>query len=444
MDAIPRISRRGFTSTTAGDRPAGGRPDRRLFVAAIFGLLSATTIAPAAEPLRAEELVREVLDRHPGTQALTQALAAAQARIAPAGALPDPMLSWALAPETFGDERLGTRQIWQLNQTIPWPGKLSLKRHAASAAAEGEEQDLAALRLQIAEQARLAFGQWHFVHQALAINKDNQALLRELEDVATQLYASGRGSQQAVLQAGLRGASLRHDALELMQRKQSIAATINALRSQPMQTAIGPPAEWPEPSPSAELTVLIDLALTHQPALQALGAREQINQHRADLAEREYFPDLRLNISHVGTLDPAEKRLQAGVSLNLPLNFSRRRQEVEAARAEVQWIHWAKQDLANQIAAAVSTAHAQRQQSLQTLALYREELLPLAEQNLVAAQADWRSGAGDFLAVVDAEQQLLTTRLGIERARMGEWTARAALARQVAAPHNNLFDEASQ
>ncbi len=395
----------------------------------------------AKTELRADHFVNEVLERHPGPQALAQALKAAQARIGPAGALPDPMLGWAIAPDTVGDEQIGTRQIWQLNQAIPWPGKLGLKRAAAAAASDAQAEDLAALRLQITEKARRAYGQWYFVHQALHINADNQALLRDLEAVANQLYASGRGTQQAVLQAGLREASLKREALELGQQQLTIAATINALRDRPVQTPVGEPVLWPEPPALPTVDVLVDAAWKLQPGLLALGAREQMYERRVRLAKREYFPDLRLNLSQLGTLDPPEKRLQAGISLNVPLNFSRRRQEVDAAQAEVLRSQWAQRDLAAQIAAAVASAYAQAVQSRQTLLLYRRELLPLAEQNLVAAQADWRSGAGDFQAVVDAEQQLLNTRLGAERARVDEWVARAALDRQVADPNLNLFEE---
>jgi len=414
----------------------------------IVGLALATLVnlcgaADGAEQhmLGGEELVREVLARHPGPQALAQALAAAEARVGPAGALPDPVLGWAVAPETIDDEDLGTRQIWQISQAIPWPGKLDLKREAAQAASQAQAMDLESLRLQVVEQARRQFGQWYLVHQALAINADDQALLRELGEVATQLYASGRGTQQAVLQAGLREVSLRREALELVKRQRTIAATINALRDQPVETPLGAPASWPEPPGLPPLAVLIETAQARQPALQALDARERMYAHRAELAQRDRMPDLRLNLSHLGTLDPPEKRLQAGVSLNLPLNFNRRRQEVEAARADVQRAHWAQRDLSGQVAAAVAGAHAQVQQSRQTLALYRNELLPLARQNLAAAQADWQTGAGDFQAVVDAQQQLLETRLGVERARVEEWTARAALATQVADSNLHLFQE---
>lgn len=408
---------------------------------ALLALSMVARSVSAQAQLDADTLVREVLQRHPGQHALSQAVSAAAARIDVAGALPDPMLSWSAAPHTVGDQRLGTRHNWQLSQSMPWPGKLGLAREAAVAAHQMQAHDLASLQLQVAEQTRQYFGQWYWVDQALAINAANQALLGELSAVATQRYASGQGTQQAVLQAELRQANLQRENLQLEQRKHSVQAAINALRDRPFDAPLAAPQPWLEPPALPPLAALVASAQRHQPALKALDAREQQSRQQLALAQRDSLPDLRLNLAHVGTMDPAEKRLQAGISLNLPLNFARRRHQVDAAEAQIQQARWAQRDVAAQLAAAVAQAYSQVQQARQTIALYQFDLLPLAEQNLSAARADWRSGAGDFQAVIDAEQQLLATRLGIQRARVDEWSARATLARQVADPDLNLFEE---
>jgi len=51
------------------------------------------------------------------------------------------------------------------------------------------------------------------------------------------------------------------------------------------------------------------------------------------------------------------------------------------------------------------------------LALYRQKLLPLAAENLQAAQTDYEAGAGDFLTLLSAEQNLLRTELTATQAR---------------------------
>jgi len=55
--------------------------------------------------LTAEQLVAAVLTRNPGLQGLAAAAEAADYRITPAGALDDPMLTYAGAPKTAGGPR---------------------------------------------------------------------------------------------------------------------------------------------------------------------------------------------------------------------------------------------------------------------------------------------------------------------------------------------------
>lgn len=398
--------------------------------------------ALATQPrVSAQALVTEVLQRNSQAQALAAALSASRLRIDPAGAWPDPMLSWAVAPDTLGDEVLGTRQNWALNQPLPWPGKRGLRRRAALAGSEGMRHDLDGLRLQVSLQARQLYARWYYLHRALAINADNQRLLADLAAVARQIYATGQGSQQAVLQAELRRASLRQSALSLEQQKTVIREAINHLRDRPVGTTLAEPDELGRIAHVPPLDDVLDAAIKAQPQLLALKAREQGLEYKADLARREFYPDLRLQISHLGTMDPPEKRLQAGLALQLPLNFSRRRDELQAAQADLRELQWQYRDRLAELSAELAASHSALTQALQTLELFETELLPLAEQNLVAAQADWRSGEGSFQIVVDAEQQLLDMRLGAERTRVDEWNARAALARLAADPKLNLFEE---
>ncbi|MGH8568068.1 MAG: TolC family protein, partial [Gammaproteobacteria bacterium] len=65
----------------------------------------------------------------------------------------------------------------------------------------------------------------------------------------------------------------------------------------------------------------------------------------------------------------------------------------------------------------VQRAYDRVEESRHVLALYRQKLLPLAAENLQAALADYESGAGDFLTLLSAEQNLLRTELTATRAR---------------------------
>lgn len=48
---------------------------------------------------------------------------------------------------------------------------------------------------------------------------------------------------------------------------------------------------------------------------------------------------------------------------------------------------------------------------------YTHRLIPLAQNSLNAAQADYRAGAGLFITIINAERQQLRTTEGLVRAR---------------------------
>ena len=52
-----------------------------------------------------------------------------------------------------------------------------------------------------------------------------------------------------------------------------------------------------------------------------------------------------------------------------------------------------------------------------SVALFRDQLVPLSAEYLEAAIADYQSGSGAFLNVITAEQRALSTELALARAR---------------------------
>ena len=76
--------------------------------------------------------------------------------------------------------------------------------------------------------------------------------------------------------------------------------------------------------------------------------------------------------------------------------------------------------LANQRAQLLSElarARAETIESLESVTLYETSLLPLADEFLDAALADYRSGSGNFQSVIAAEQHRLAAAEELERNR---------------------------
>jgi cobalt-zinc-cadmium efflux system outer membrane protein len=382
--------------------------------------------SPQTMPERtAAELVQLALANNPGPQALQAALNAAQERIAISGSWPDPMLSWAVAPNTLDNPMLGDRHIIALSQPLPWFGKRELNREVARGLRDAQSQDLVALKLELASRTRSAFARWHYVQQALLANADNQTLIKDLAAVARSSYAAGRASQQALVKAELRRVQLQRQCLALQRDHAQLLAHLQALTN--TRVALGHPAALGMPPVLPALAALLDLSRSSNPQLEALAAREAASRSQLERVQRDYFPDFKFNASYVGTLDPPDKRLQVGLAVELPLNVSRRRAQVDGARAEAARTRWAMQERALQIDEELQSSWAAADEADQTGALFAASILPLARQNLNAARADWSSGASEFQSVIDAEEDLLEARLGLEKARADAWMYRAKI-----------------
>ncbi len=376
----------------------------------------------------AERLVQQVLLRNPGIEAMRAAADAADARIESAGALEDPMLSYAVAPATADGPGQGLNQNAQISQRLPWPGTLALRSKVAVAEADAAGQQVADLRLRLSVLARADYAQWYYVHRALAINVENTRLVKHLRAVAEAAYASGQSPQQDVLQAEVAGVRLQNQALELARLQRTVQAKINALQNLDPDTAVPAPGELPQEVPLPTFAALQDAALAHYPMLQSLDARVSASRDRVGLAHKDNFPNVSLLAGYNSLMDLPAKRLTVGIAISIPFGGNHRG-EVNEANAR---LHESEAKLANgrnQLLSDLAQTRATAAQAVATVKLYNGRLLPLIRLNMQAAEADYSqgSGAGDFLKLITTEQQYLMAELELARARADFSTQLASL-----------------
>jgi outer membrane protein TolC len=356
-------------------------------------------------------LVEAVLARNPTLPAMQAAWEASKSRIEQASALDDPMLSYGLAPgaaHSLGFER---GQIVELSQALPWPGKRQLRGDAAQYEADAAREDIAQTRLKLIAAAKGAFADWSYIHEAIRINRVNQGLLREFEAIAELKYSTGRASKQDALRAEVERNLLEHQAIVLERKRREVLTHLNTLLNCPPDRPVPPPAALgqPERLPAAERLRMA--AVAARPELAALTAKIRAQQARVDGAELNFYPDFRVAAGYEGRWDEEEQRYSVGVGINIPLDQDKRHAAVDEANAARMQAEWEQQAKAVEIAGEVQRAYDRVEESRHILALYREKLLPKADENLQAAKADYESGAGDFLALVTAEKNLLETQL---------------------------------
>ncbi len=376
--------------------------------------------------LTPQRLVEEVLVANRGLAGRRAATAAMRSDAEFAGALDDPRLNIGAAPNTFGSE-LDGRALIQVSQMLPWPGKRALRGAAAAADARAAAAAEDASARDLSAAAKRLWADWWYLHEALARNAEEEALVQELLPVAEAQYAAGLGLQQDLLRVQTRALHLEHQRLMLEQRRQRLAAEMNALRSLPMDHPVAPPAVLPPAPVVAPPDRLAAAVRATHPALGRAEAELAAAAARLDLAHRDYWPDFRVYTGYVGTLDPAEKRWQIGAEINLPFGGDKRRRAVDSAELREDRIEAERDDLELRLLATLESALARLEEAERVAALYRERILPLSRQALDAARADFESGRGEFANVIDAETALLEAGLTLDRARADRFAIAAEI-----------------
>ena len=410
-----------------------------LLVSIVFSLVAAAAVASETEIDQLEVLTPQALVaaaelHNHSLLSLAAAVEAAQFRVGPASALQDPMFSYTIWPNSIGSD-IGTRQGGRLSQSFPWPGKRDLAGTIADQHASMAFEDREVARRNVIAAAKVGYSEWHYLHRAIEINTASQDLFTELIRIAEVRYAAGQALQQDVFQAEVERALLQQQRLTLDQQRTSVQANLNELINREPDRPLPPPAPLDLPGPLPDIEAARAVTEISHPQLRRLEAAVGAARSTAELEDQSSRPDFNAYVSYADTWDEVDKRLQLGVSINLPLGRDKRRAERDAANAEVRRAEHRLQGERTMLLAALEVAYAQVVEADAAIQLYQERLLPLADVNLDAALSDYQSGAGQVISVITAERQKLTTEQGFERARADYWRRRAELERVTGEDH---------
>jgi len=413
-------------------RISRGVPRRVVPILVVFGLAPLTSIAQSDCEIPVihehEALIRSALDCNGAQQALDARWRSQQYRTEATGRLDDPKLMLGLAPQTFGDERLDEGYIVELSQPLPWPGVLSLRKRASAALTDVWQARLQQGHVNLAKQIRLAYAQWQYHRQLQAINERHQALWQEFIAVVRAKYASGTSTKSAVLQATHEHHFLQQEAIELkamIERDISELKRLGNLHTQTRIDIANNALPLSQLAPEYWHTLLA--SLDQQPLMKGLAAERQQKAYELSLAEKDRYPTFNVMARYNSLWMNDEQRWVIGVGFNLPFDLGKRQSREDSVRAEQMALRWQQQDLRVQLREMLMQTHSHWQQAKDVSALYQKDLLPLSRENLTTARDEYQSGSGDFLSLLTAQRQLLSTERKAQQALRDQFAQFAQL-----------------
>ncbi len=373
-----------------------------------------------------DDYVLYAIRNNPGSEAAFNKWLAARQRVPQAGAYPDPRLNFSYYIEEV-ETRVGP-QRWStgLSQTFPWFDKLDLRSEVAVQAASAVEQEFRASVLSLCRDVRTAYFEYYYTGRAIAITKENISLMADLESVARVQYKVASTPYSSIVKAQVELGILDDRLQTLRDLLGSAAARLNALLNRPPDASLpipqsGAVEEWDLPFSDKELYFRLG---KNNPDLKVLDSVVARDKAAIDLAKKGYYPDMTLGVNYIntsgaamgGVSDSGKDPVIASLSLNLPFLSGK----YAAAEKEAERRHRAaiqeRRERKNRLDADLRTFLFQFRDGKRKIDLYRDTLLPKANQSLQATRQAFEAGEADFLELIDAERVLLEFQLAFERA----------------------------
>ena len=388
----------------------------KLACRALGWALAAPLACAADSPLTFDAALALAEQSSPSLAALDARQRAAQARITPAGELPDPQLTlgldnlpvggvdaWSLSRDSMTMQRVG------LSQALPNAGKRRARVERAAADAEDAGFDVEANRLALRRAAADAWTTARFAAARLALQADLERENQRFQQSIAARYAAGAASAADTLLP-------RQEALALAARRDDLEAAL-AVAESALARLLGRPAavaaDAPVPTLEVDATRLRQ-QLDHHPELRAYDARRDAADAALREAEAARRPDWALAFAYQHRGPRYGEMVSAQVTVDLPF-WSARRQapEIAARAAELEAVDAEAQDAARAHHAELERDLADYTRLARQRDRQRDAALPLAAQALDLAYAGYATGDASLADVLAARRTLAEARFAL-------------------------------
>ena len=417
----------------------------------------------------------EAAENNPGLLARYEQWRAKLERIPQVTSLDDPMLSYG----QFVQSETQRAQL-MVSQKFPWFGTLRARGDKAAAEADAALQAFLSERNRLFAEVKRAYFDYAFLAEGIRVSEAQLEVLKYMEDIVTSKLALAMAHQDELLRVSIEQSRVEDRRDGLLQRRPALMARLNeslgrnVLEERPWpQSSVFPPA-LPEPE---AVMARIEQA---NPDLRAFDHLIESRERDIELARKKGYPDFTLGLEYMNMKSPGQMRpdrpypasLNAGyrtlntltgrmpfdpvnaaidtyslVTSNEPMTYADSmdddimislsvsvpiwRRRVRAGIEEASLLRRAtehekrRQELALQSAARAAVFEVEDAQ--RRYALYRDTLVPQAEQTYESLQSQYAAaevGAG-FLDLLDSVQTLLAFELEQVRAAR-DWQTGAA------------------
>lgn len=412
-----------------------------------FELLSerivATSLAEGAQ--EAADLpgwVAYALDHNPEITAAIAQYEMAISQVPQVTALPDPKLSYRYFLEEV-ETRVGPQKFAVgISQPLPWLSKLRLQGEVATQKASAAAVRVSTVQNRIISEVATAWYELYYFDRALEIMRGNRDLVVHLERVARTRYGSGATGHPDVVRAQVELGKIENDLASLSDREAPLLARLNAALNRPGHAPIARPKQVLIVRVSHPDEEIVRRVAINNPELRAIELDLAAAATSKERAKKDFLPDFSFGIDYIATgsarsanvVGSGDDPISAAFTMTLPIHRSKYGAGVRAAEARIVSEKARRDQQLNKLHAETINALFRLRDAERQIDLYRNTLLPKANESLVATQRAYSAGGSTFADLIDAQRVLLVFELAEVRAVADHNLARTSLEELMGAP----------
>jgi len=358
--------------------------------------------------LSVKQAISYALDKNPNLASINARFLAMSEIPVQAGAFPEPKLKFNFANiplDSFALDQTPMTQIqFGITQTLPYPGKLALKSQLAKNFAKASGADWQDAKRKLIQQIRHQWWQLFYLDRALEIVARNQGVLQQFIEVAETKYSVGQGLQQDILLAQVEEYQRQDKELQLLSMRHTTQARLNLLMGINKRQNILISSTVDEQLPTVdEMSDYLPEAKQSRPDMMRAKLLSDAAETRFELAKKDYYPDFQVGASYGWRKDQTDlASLQ--FSMNVPWDTTHRQNPAKDQRNQ-EWMQqkYALLELENRIAEEIESAIVNYSRATNQMRLFKDAIIPQAEQTVEAMLAGYQVNKVDFLNLLRAQ-----------------------------------------
>ncbi|MEO0231035.1 MAG: TolC family protein [candidate division WOR-3 bacterium] len=348
-----------------------------------------------SDTLKLKEAIDIVLKKNPEIISSYEKLKEKGSRILPSFIPPNPRITLR---EMFMEENIS------IMEEIPIPTKLITEGLMAKDEYKMEFYLYKAKILEIIREVKENFYEYYFINKKIEITKKQIEIFKKMKEISERRYESGLSSLFDPLKSQIELEKMKNELSLLESEKTKIRENLKKLLNIEEIPEITEEVEFEEIKIDEDS--LIKVLYEKNPLLKAMEYSVRAKNKEKILTYQNLIPDPMPEVLY--NTKTGEKKI--ALSFEIPL-FFREFYEIKEKKAKLKSSKWELLNTKLELKKELSSLISLYKSKLERLKIFKDKILPKAEESFISAEAGYISGKLDFLFYLESEKMLYESKI---------------------------------